>query len=250
MERIKDNLNNNEKYENQHPELKKEDRFTSPASSLPLYELKMLQEYIHGENLQNLGSHLPHYKKQMMLLKFFKYKKNQLVEVFSRNGDEVIQTVGKVNIVGRNFVMLKTLFTRIWIPYHAIHSAKTPFGIPDLPGGHQHVIYDEELRRKLLTNFGDTVSSKEILKQQFFEESLDTNLKTWQGTRFAIYADKLMKGKVVKVLSEKIYIKSKKKQEISINKINYMKQGRFISFFQRFFSNSLKKKNGKMVRDY
>ncbi len=201
----------------------------------------MLQEYIHGVNLQNLGSHLPNYKKQMMLLKFFKHKKNQQVEVFSRNGDEVIHTIGKVNIVGRNFVMIKTLFTRIWIPYHAIHSAKTPFGIPDLPSGHQHVIYDEELRRKLLTNFGDTVSSKEILKQQFFEESLDTNLKTWQGTRFTIYADKLMKGKLEKVLKEKISIKSKIEHEISINKINYLKQGRLVSFFQRLFSNSFKK---------
>ncbi|WP_045522177.1 hypothetical protein [Neobacillus niacini] len=232
----KENVRENEKYENQYPELKKEDRFTSPASSLPLYELKMLQEYIHGENLQNLGKHLPHYKKQMMLLKFFKYKKNQKVEVYSRNGDEVIHTLGKVNIVGRNFVMIRTLFTRIWIPYHAIHSAKTPFGTPDLPSGHQHVIYDEELRRKLLTNFGVTVSGKEILKQQFYEELLDTNLKSWKGTRFTIYADRLMQGKLVNVLKEKICIKSKQKQEISINKINYMKQGRFISFFQRIFS--------------
>ena len=234
-------MRENEKYENQYPELKKEDRYTSPASSLPLYELKMLQEYIHGENLQNLGKHLPHYKKQMMLLKFFKYKKNQKVEVYSRNGNEVIHTLGKVNIVGRNFVMIRTLFTRIWIPYHAIHSAKTPFGTPDLPSGHQHVIYDEELRRKLLTNFGVTVSGKEILKQQFYEESLDTNLKSWQGTRFTIYADRLMQGKLVNVLKEKICIKSKQKQEISIDKINYMKQGRFISFFQRIFSNRFKK---------
>ena len=138
-------------------------------------QLKMLQEYIHGVNLQNLGNHLPHYKKQLMLVKFFKLKKNQVVEVFSRDGEEVIKTVGKVNIAGRNFVMIKTLFTRIWIPYHAIHSAKTPFGIPDLPSGHQHVIYDVELRRRILTNFGETVSGKEILKQQFFSH-IDTDI--------------------------------------------------------------------------
>ena len=69
--------------------------------------------------------------------------------------------------------MLKTLFTRFGFPI-AIHSAKSPFGIPDVPGTHQHMIVDEELRRKLLTNFGDTVSGKEILKQQFFEELLET----------------------------------------------------------------------------
>ncbi len=234
-------MSHNGRYENQHPELKQEDRYTSPASSLPLYELKMLQEYIHGVNLQNLGSYLPDHKKQMMLLKFFKHKKNQLVEVFSRDGEKVIKTVGKVNIVGRNFVMIKTLFTRIWIPYQAIHSAKTPFGIPDLPGGHQHVIYDGELRRKILTNFGETVSGKEILKQQFFEESLNTNLTLWLGTRVTIFAGKTIKGKLTKILNNTIQIKDKEKCEISINHINYVKQGRFISYFQRLLVNVKKR---------
>lgn len=229
-------MSNNERYENEHPELKQEDRFTSPASSLPLYELKMLQEYIHGVNLQNLGSYLPNHKKQMMLLKFFKHKKNQLVEVFSRDGKEVIKTVGKVNIVGRDFVMIKTLFTRIWIPYHAIHSAKTPFGIPDLPGGHQHVIYDVELRRRILTNFGETVSGKEILKQQFFEESLNTNLTLWLGTRVTIFAGKTIKGKLTNIHNGSIQIKDKENHEISIYHINYVKQGRFISYFQRLIA--------------
>ena len=41
------------------------------------------------------------------------------------------------------------------------HSAKSPFGLPDLPGTHQHVAVDKELRRNLLTNFGETVSGKE-----------------------------------------------------------------------------------------
>lgn len=227
-------MSENKSYEKQHPELKQEDRFTSPASSLPLYELKMLQEYIHGVNLQNLGNHLPHYKKQLMLVKFFKLKKNQVVEVFSRDGEEVIKTVGKVNIAGRNFVMIKTLFTRIWIPYHAIHSAKTPFGIPDLPSGHQHVIYDVELRRRILTNFGETVSGKEILKQQFFEESLNTHLALWIGTRVAIYAGKTSKGKLTRILKDSIQLNDKK---ISINHINYVKQGRFISYFQRLIAN-------------
>ena len=227
-------MSDNKSYEKQHPELKQEDRFTSPASSLPLYELKMLQEYIHGVNLQNLGNHLPHYKKQLMLVKFFKLKKNQVVEVFSRDGEEVIKTVGKVNIAGRNFVMIKTLFTRIWIPYHAIHSAKTPFGIPDLPSGHQHVIYDVELRRRILTNFGETVSGKEILKQQFFEESLNTHLALWIGTRVAIYAGKTSKGKLTRILKDSIQLNDK---IISINHINYVKQGRFISYFQRLIAN-------------
>lgn len=224
----------NKRYEDKHPELKKEDGFTSPASSLPLYELKMLQEYIHGANLKNLGSSLPHYKNQMMLLKFFKHKKNQVVEVYSRNGEEVIHTFGKVNTIGRDFVMLKTLYRRIWIPYHAIHSAKTPIGTPDLPSSHQHVVYDEELKRKLLNNFGEYVAGKEVLKQQFFEESLVTNLKSWQGTILNIYVAQKYKGKLFEVMKEKLYLKQRHKKEIAIGNINYISQGRFFSFFTRW----------------
>jgi hypothetical protein len=223
-------------YENEYPELEKDGGYTSPASSLPLHELKMLQEYIHGVNLQNLGAKLPHYKQQMILLKFFKMKKNQLVEVYSRNGEEVIHTIGKVNTVGRNFVMLKTLFTRIWIPYAAIHSAKSPFGIPDVPNVHQHNVIDVELRRKLLVNFGEVVSGKEELRQQFYEELLETNLKSWKRTNLTIYADKILKGQVNEVLSGKISLKNAPQKEIPIIKINYIKQTRLISFFQRIYS--------------
>ena len=62
----------------------------------------------------------------MILIKFFKSKKNQLVEVYSRNGEEVIHTIGKVSVVGKNFVMLRTLFKRFWIPFYVIHSTKSP----------------------------------------------------------------------------------------------------------------------------
>ena len=223
-------------YENEYPELKKDGAYTSPASSLPLHELKMLQEYIHGANLQNLGAILPNSKKQLILIKFFKMKKNQLVEVYSRNGEEVIHTIGKVNTVGRNFVMLKTLFTRIWIPYAAIHSAKSPFGIPDVPNVHQHNVIDAELRRKLLQNFGEVVSGKEVLRQQFYEELLETNLKSWKRTNLTIYADKMIKGQVNEVSLGKIFLKKASQKEIPIMKINYIKQARLISFFQRIYS--------------
>jgi len=218
-------------YEKKHPELKGEERFTSPASSLPLHELKMLKEYIHGVNLQNLGKTLPHRKKQMMLLKFFKHKKNQRVEVYSRNKEEVIHTIAKVQSIGRDFVMLTTLFTRIWIPYHAIHSAKTPFGIPDLPNGHQHITYDQELRRKLLTNFGEIVSGKETLKQQFYEESLETNLKSWCGVRLTLQSNSLS-GKVKLITSSKgkLRVKANSEKEVPLNEVSYIKQNRFTSF--------------------
>ncbi|RLL43851.1 hypothetical protein D8M04_13155 [Oceanobacillus piezotolerans] len=242
MEGNKTLLDTGMMYENKFPELKKEERYTSPASSLPLHELKMLQNYIHGANLQNLSATLPNNKKQLILINFFRAKRNQLVEVYSRNGEEVIHTRGKVNVIGRNFVMLKTLFTRTWIPYQAIHSAKTPFNTPDVPDTHQHVAIDEELRRKLLTNFGETVAGKETLRQKFYEESLETNLKTWKGTKLTIHADQEVTAKLLKVTRKNIYIKNQKEKALKISTINYIKQWRFLSFFQRFFHSLAKNK--------
>lgn len=229
-----------ESYDNSNPELKKDDRYTSPASSLPLHELKMLQEYIHNTNLQNLSTLRPNYRQKMILIKFFKSKKNQLVEVYSRHGEDVIHTVGKVSVVGKNFVILRTLFKRFWIPYSVIHATKSPFGIPDVPGTHQHTVIDEELRRKLLTNFGVTVVGKEALKQQFFEELLETNLKSWKGTKLKIFSDQVIVGKVNDIHSGKVYLKDK--HSIPINKINYIQQFRFTSFFEKLFSKWFTKK--------
>lgn len=227
------NFNTNENFEIKHPELKKNEQYTSPASSLPLYELKMLQEYIHGVNLQNLRNSLPKYKKHLMLLKFFKHKKNQVVEVFSKNNESIFHTVGKVKTVGRDFVMVQTLFTRNWIPYDSIQSAKTPFGIPDVPSTHQHVVYDEELRRKLLTDFGNTVSGKETLRQQFYEELLETNLKAWKKTKLFIYKHTVFKGKLIKVQHGKLYFRNSPLSEIPIKDIKYIKQYRISSFLQK-----------------
>lgn len=232
-----------ETYDRNHPELKGEAGYTSPASSLPLHELKMLQETIHGLNLQNLGQKVPRSKQQMILLKFFKSKKNQLVEVYSRNGEEVLHTVGKVHVIGRNFVMLKTLFTRIWIPYTAIHSAKSPFGLPDVPGTHQHVFIDQELRRKLLTNFGETVAGKEVLRQQFFEEYLETNLKSWRGTYLTIDSNQQVKGKLLDVHKGTLTIGKREQTTVLLSQVTYMKQTRYISIFQKFISKWKYQKN-------
>lgn len=229
-------------YENNYPELKKEGGYTSPASPKPIHELKMLQEYIHSANLQNLGNQLPHYKQQMVLLKFFKSKKNQLVEIYSRNEDEVIHTLGKVSVVGRDFVLVRTLLTRIWIPYRTIHSAKSPFGLPDVPGTHQNILIDEELRRKLLTNFAVTVVEKETLRQQFFDELLQTNMKSWIGTNLTIYSGNSFSGKLRSVNQGKLRLKDK---EIVISKINYMKQGRILSFFEKVLKKVKLKKTKK-----
>ncbi|WP_274309986.1 hypothetical protein [Solibacillus daqui] len=237
MDKMKKNVNLPDPFEYKYPELIKEGRYTSPTSALPLHELKVFQDYIHSVNIQTLGAHLPHFKKQLILIKFFKSKKYQLVEIFSRYSDQIIHTVGKVHTIGRNFVMIKTLFARIWIPFDSIHSAKTPFGITQIHDSHQNVVINNELRKKLLTNFSQTVSNKEVLKQQFFEELLETNLKTWQGTKLTIFTDKPIKGKILNVVPGKIYLKHREVLEIATTQIMYIKQGRFASFFQRLISN-------------
>ena len=230
-----------EMFEKNYPELHKEGKFTSPPSGLPLYELKMLQEYIHNANLQNLGTLLPNSKQQMILLKFFKSKKNQLVEIHSTMDEDVIHTIGKVAAIGRNFVMLNTLFVRFWIPYSMIKSAKSPFGLPEVSGNHQHVAFDQELRNKLLTNFGSVVAEKEVLKQQFYEELFETNLKSWIGAKVSIYTKNSVSGKILDVQNGKVFLNNGKK--ISISRISYVKQTRFFSFWQRLFSKWFTKKS-------
>ena len=242
MEKTKENDYILDSFDYEYPELKKEDRYTSPASALPLHELKMLQTYIHGVNLQNLGVQLPHFKKQLILIKFFKSMKNQLVEIYSKSDNQILHTIGKVHIIGRNFVMVKTLFTRFWIPYESIHSAKPPFGITPIHNTHQNVVIDEELRSKLLTNFSQTVSNKQVLRQQFYEELLETNLKTWKGTKLNFITDHAVKAKILDVTPGKIKVLHKEIADIPTNQITYIKQGRITAFFQRIVSSFKRKK--------
>ena len=121
-------------------------------------------------------------KKTLILKRFFKMKRNQQVAVYTNGVGDIVPILGKVSAVGRDFVMLTNLKERIWLPYHAIASANLPIGIPNYSNSHQYFIYDNDLRRKLLFNFGETVSKRDALTQQFYEESLFTNLRSWKDT--------------------------------------------------------------------
>jgi ribosome maturation factor RimP len=229
-------------YDNAYPELKIENRYTSPASSLPLYELKLLQEYIHNGNLQNLGKSLPFYKKNLMLIKFFKHQRNRQVEVYTKQKDDVQHLTGKVYTIGRDFVMLKTLFQRTWIPYSTIHSTKSPFGLPNISNPHQHITFDEELRRKLLTQFGKEVAGKEDLRQQFFDQLLETNLRYRKGFNVKVFTDStVVQGKVIEAKRGYIHIKTRKEEEkIPIQSIQLIKQSRFFSSIMNYISRVFK----------
>lgn len=181
---------------------------TSPPGEEPTEELKIIQESIMRQNMLSIGNALPHRKKVMMLRQFFKHKRNQLVEVFSKNAEVAVRTTGKVSVIGRDFVGLTTLRERIWIPYHAIRSANVPFGLPDVPTTHQHIVFDEELRRNLLTRFGETVAKRDELMQRFFEESLQTHLHTWRGMRVEVIASgEKMSGKIRRTENGQLVIK-------------------------------------------
>ncbi|WP_179860883.1 hypothetical protein [Bhargavaea cecembensis] len=110
-------------------------------------------------------------------------KRHQQVVVNSALDEgELITTEGKVAAIGRDFVMLTDIRKRIWIPYAAIDSATIPYGFPTYSNPHQNHIYDNQLRQKLILNFGETVSCREELVRQFFEETFHTNLSSWKGT--------------------------------------------------------------------
>jgi hypothetical protein len=235
-ERKEFNSENNDEYMNRWSCEANQERYTSPVSSLPIHELKMLKQYIDGYNLKLLGSSLPHYKKGMMLLRFLKQKRNQQVEIHSRRQGSFCRTLGKVSVIGRDFVVLTTLLDRIWIPYHYIDSAEVPFGLPDITDTHQQFLFDNNLRKKLLTQFGKTVSSREVLKQQFFEESLKTNLKTWIGTRVNVFVEnKRYTGTIHQVENETLILKRfNDRSQIKVNKIEYMSSSRLLNLFLPF----------------
>jgi hypothetical protein len=173
---------------------------TSPTTPSTTEETRLLMEYIDRANMFNLSERDEKRGKILKLRKFFKSKRNQQVEVYAKCGTESLYKVGKVSTIGRDFVMLTTLKERMWIPYSAIESANIPYGIPNYSNTHQHFLYDNNLRNKLVFQFGETVAKRDLLKQQFFEESIQTNLEAWKDTWVVVFLDTNQK-KVGKILS-------------------------------------------------
>jgi hypothetical protein len=116
-------------------------------------------------------------------------KRNQQVNVFVADKGNIQLKAGRVSAIGRDVVMLNNLTNRIWIPYHAIDSANIPAGVPTYSNSHQYFIYDNNLKNKLIKDFGGTVSKRDALIQQFFEETLETNLRSWKGIWVKVSTD-------------------------------------------------------------
>lgn len=205
---------------------------TSPLGATSTEEIRIFNEYMEQVNLLNITKAAPEKKKKILILrKFFKMKRNQQVIIYSLIGNENIQTFGKVNAIGRDFVMVTNLNERIWLPYHFIESANIPSGIPTFSNSHQYFIYDNDLRRKLLYNFGETVANRDVLKQQFYEESFVTNLKSWRKTWVKIQTDKeILYGKIQSVTPKKLELFFlNEKIEVELKRIVLVKSMRFFN---------------------
>lgn len=216
--------------------MQKGEGLTSPTSNLSTEETRILMELMDRENLFKVTEAFPSQKKSLTLKRFFKMKRNQQVEVYSKVGSKTLYTEGKVSAIGRNFVMITDLKDRIWIPYEAIESANIPYGIPNYSNTHQHFIYDNNLREKLVRDFGKTVSQRDILIQQFNEETLHTNLARWKGAWVEIYSvnDKKSYGKLNGTTKESITIaRFSRIEEIPLASITYVKSIRFIQAISR-----------------
>lgn len=210
--------------------------FTSPAGSTATEEIRVFNEYMEQANLFKITNAAPEQRKSLMLKRFFKMKRNQQVEIYSENGENTNYTLGKVTAIGRDFVMVTNLKDRIWFPYHSIISANVPSGIPNYSNSHQSYIFDNDLKRKLLHHFGQTVSKRDALIQQFYEETLNTNLRTWKGIWVKVFAkDGVYSGQIRDVQDHILYLSSMNKNlEVELKHIHSVNSLRFFSFLTIF----------------
>ncbi|WP_046175726.1 hypothetical protein [Domibacillus indicus] len=181
--------------------------FSSPAGPVPTEEIRLFAEYKEQANLLQIAKAAPEKRKVLMLKKFLKMRRNQQVIIFLQNGNEVVKTTGRVNAIGRDFVMLTTPKERMWIPFHAIESANIPSGVPLYSTTHQNIIYDNQLKERLLSNFGETVARRETLIQQFYEETLASSLNSWKSSWVRVETEKnAVTGKIEETRKKILYV--------------------------------------------
>jgi len=212
--------------------------FTSPTSASTTEETRLMMEYIDRANLFNISNRDEKRGKFLKLRKFFKSKRNQQVEVYAKCGEESMYKVGKVSTIGRDFVMLTNLKERMWIPYSVIESANIPYGIPNYSNTHQHFLYDNHLRYKLVYQFGETVSKRDLLKQQFFEESLQTNLEEWKETWVHVYLKHNTKkvGKIVRCEQNSLVLTFFGDDfHMNLKEVKYIETIRLLALFSHVF---------------
>jgi hypothetical protein len=210
---------------------------TSPTTESTTEDSRLLKEYMERANIFNISKRNEDLGRVLKLRRFFRLKRNQQVEIYSRWGKEPIYTEGKVSAIGRDFVMLTDLKSRIWIPYHAIESTNVPYGIPNFSNSHQNFIFDNDFKNKLINKFGETVAKRDILKQQFYEESLQTNLISWKDTWVEVFLKDEEKrvGKMTSVDKGVIKLSTfKKHEEVSLEEVQFIRTIRILTIWKQF----------------
>ena len=217
---------------------------TSPTSGTTTEESRLLTDYIDKANIFTISKQDVRRGKNLKLRKFLKSKRNQQVEIYSKCGSESRYKEGKVSTIGRDFVMLTNLKERVWIPYSTIESANNPFGIPTYSNTHQHYLYDNQLRKKLIQQFGETVAKRDVLIQQFYEESMQTNLDSWKDTWVVVHLNEILKkvGKIVSSKDDILHIAFFGKEEhMNLKDVQYVETIRLLTLFTYMFKHSEKK---------
>jgi hypothetical protein len=133
--------------------------------------------------------------------------------------------VGRVHLVGRNFVLLKNEEKQIFIPLLKVCSVilenrfATPVNEEDL------LCIDPCFRRALTFQFGETVAASPELIQLFYRIPLNIYLLLLEGKRVRVrLADRLVVGTLVKVEKEQIRLclKNDKERTVSLNQICFI----------------------------
>ena len=119
--------------------------------------------------------------------------------------------------------------------------------IPNYSNTHQHYLYDNNLRKRLVTNFGEVVARRDILKQQFYEEALHTNLESWKQIWVVVHLNEGLKstGKILESIEGKLTLSYFNKLEvIELSRISYIETIRVLSLFTYILKNGRNAKEG------
>ncbi|MFB1081708.1 hypothetical protein [Jeotgalibacillus sp. JSM ZJ347] len=205
----------------------KADTYPSPAGRGTSEEILLRKRYIELANIFLQLKYNPDKGKILLLQSFLVEKRNQTVEVIHHNHS---MTKGRVQDIGRDHLVLTSYFTKCWIPFDSISEAKVPYGAPEFANTHQYVFFDNHLRKKLLRNFGATVSKRSKLKEMFYRETLKTSLSRWKNSslKLELSDGQSYYGKLTGVEEKKLTLRVKDdEQNIAYKDIKSIKKSRF-----------------------
>ncbi|MDZ5710821.1 hypothetical protein [Jeotgalibacillus haloalkalitolerans] len=201
--------------------------YPSPAGKGTSEEILLKKRYIELANIFLQLKYNPEKGKVLLLQSFLVEKRNQTVEVICRDQSVV---KGRVQDIGRDYLVLTSYFTKYWVPYSAVSEVRLPYGAPEFTNTHQYVFFDNHLRKKLLRNFGATVSRRAKLKEMFYRETLKTSLRRWRNSwlKVDLMDGQFYYGKLINSDEEKLRLLIKRKeQDIPYEKIKTIKKSRF-----------------------